>query len=218
MNIMQIFCQFPDQDSCIKHLEAVRWADGVTCSYCESENTYEMPKESRHHCNSCKKSFSVTINTIFHDTRIPLQKWFLAIALIINAKKGISARQLGRDLEVNKDTAWRMAMKIREGMQDSGDMLTGIVEMDETCVGGKPRKSGKKDDDNLPPSPRGRGTKNTPVVGVVARGGDVKAKKVDKVSVKYLDMYLDEFTFRYNARKTDTTTVFNSIINNALTA
>lgn len=178
-------------------------------------------------------------------------------------------------------------------MQDNGKMLTGIVEMDETYFGGKPRKSGKKDDDNFPSNPRGRGTKKTPVVGMVSRGGDVKAKKVDKtalkakdlnllirenidpqgsvlitdeykgynkvsqilkhytinhsfeyangeihtntiesfwaivkrgiigqyhkVSVKYLDMYLDEFTFRYNARKTDTKTVFNSIINNAVT-
>ena len=187
MNIMQIFRQFPDQDSCIKHLEAVRWASGVTCAYCDSENTYEMPKESRHYCNSCKKSFSVTINTIFHDTRIPLQKGFLAIALIINAKKGISACQLGRGLEVNKDTAWRMAMKNREGMQDSGEMLTGIVEMDETYVGGKPRKSGKKDDDNFPPNPRGRGTKKTPVVGMVSRGGDVKAKDLNLLIRENID-------------------------------
>lgn len=179
MNIIEIFEKFPDQKSCIDHLESIRWKNGVTCAYCNSENTYPMPKELRHHCNACKKSFSVKIGTIFEDTRLPLQKWFLAITLIINAKKGISARQLSRDLKVNKDTAWSMAMRIREGMKDNGTLLQGVVEMDETYVGGKPRKENKKDDDDKG-APRGRGTKKTPVVGMVERDGSVKAQKVDK--------------------------------------
>lgn len=179
MNIIQIFKQFPDQQACINHLEFVRWADGVKCAYCNSDKTYPRKQDLRHHCNSCKKSFSVTVGTIFHDTRIPLQKWFLCVSLILNAKKGISSRQLSRDLEVNKDTAWRMGMKIREAMKDDGQLLSGIVEMDETYVGGKPRKSGKKDD-NDKGAPRGRGTKKTPVVGMVERGGNVKAQMVNK--------------------------------------
>ncbi len=190
MNIIQIFKQFPDQESCIQHLEQVRWGDKPKCPYCGSEHTYKRTSDLRHHCNSCKKSFSVTVGTIFHDTRIPLQKWFLAISLILNAKKGISSRQLGRDLEVNKDTAWRMGMKIRDAMKDNGELLSGIVEMDETYVGGKPRKSGKKKDDdgNGKGNPRGRGTKKTPVVGMVERGGRVKAEKVDKSQLKAKDM------------------------------
>lgn len=188
MNIIQIFKKFPDQKSCIEHLESVRWANGVKCPYCGSENNYPRTSDLRHHCNSCQKSFSVTIGTLFHDTRIPLQKWFLAISLILNAKKGISARQLARDLEVNKDTAWRMAMKIRESMKSDGGLLTGVIEMDETYVGGKPRKTAKKDDDNNPGSPRGRGTKKIPVVGMVSRGGDVKAEKVEKSMLKSKDL------------------------------
>lgn len=292
MNIIKIFQKFPTQESCIQHLEAVRWADGVKCAYCGSDNTYPMPKENRHHCNSCKKSFSVTIGTIFHDTRIPIQKWFLAMSLIINAKKGISARQLGRDLEVNKDTAWRMAMKIREAMKDDGELLQGIVEMDETYVGGKPRKVKKNNDDDDKGNPRGRGTKKTPVVGMVERNGNVKAQKVDKgslkskdlnelvrknvnpqgsvlvtdeyrgynkvssilkhytinhsfeyangeihtntiesfwslvkrgiigqfhkVSVRYLDKYLDEFCYRFNSRKLNSSDIFNKMICNSI--
>jgi len=189
MNIIQIFKQFPDQETCINHLESIRWSNVVTCAYCDSDNCYPMQNEMRHHCNSCKKSFSVTVGTIFHDTRIPLQKWFLAISLIINAKKGISARQLARDLEVNKDTAWRMAMKIREGMKDNGELLQGVVEMDETYIGGKPRKQGRKnDDDDHKGSPRGRGTKKTPVVGMVERKGNVKAVKMDKRALKSKDL------------------------------
>jgi transposase-like protein len=92
----------------------------------------------------------------------------------LNAKKGISARQLGRDLQVNKNTAWRISMKIRDAMCErwQRDLLTGIVEMDECYIGGKPRK-GNPDDTN---HPRGRGTKKTPVVGMVERGGRVKAE------------------------------------------
>lgn len=102
---------------------------------------------------------------MFHDSRLPLQKWFTAIALILNAKKGISSRQLARDLDVHVETAWSMAHRIRKAMLDNGELLKGIVEMDETYIGGKPRKKAKsKDDDsdNIPHNKRGRGTKNKP--------------------------------------------------------
>ena len=99
-----------------------------------------MAVEMRHHCNNCKTSFSVTVGTIFHHTHLPLQKWFLALSLILNAKKGISSRQLARDIEVTKDTAWLMQMRIRDAMIEQGELLSGIVEMDETYIGGKPRK------------------------------------------------------------------------------
>jgi transposase-like protein len=126
MNIISIFRQFPTQESCIKHLEQARWGNNPICPYCGSDKTNPLTKELRHHCNGCRKSFSVTVGTIFHDTRLPMQKWFLAILLILNAKKGISARQLARDLEVNKDTAWSMGMRIRDAMKDEGKMLSGL--------------------------------------------------------------------------------------------
>lgn len=190
MNIIQIFKLFPTQADCIKHLEKARWGDTPVCAYCGSENTYPLPLELRHHCNTCRKSFSVTIGTIFFDTRLPMQKWFLAISLILNAKKGISARQLARDIEVNKDTAWSMAMRIRNAMKDDGALLCGIVEMDETYVGGKPRKGNDRDDDidGGNKSTRGRGTKKTPVVGMVARNGNVKAQSMSKHELKGKDL------------------------------
>ena len=84
MNIIQIFQKFPTQESCIRHLEKARWGNTPVCAYCGSGNTYPLKGELRHHCNACRKSFSVTIGTIFFDTRLPMQKWFLAIALILN--------------------------------------------------------------------------------------------------------------------------------------
>ena len=181
MNIIQIYRQFPTQESCIQHLEKARWGDTPVCAYCSSENTYPIKGELRHHCNACRKSFSVTVGTIFFDSRLPMQKWFLAIALMLNAKKGISSRQLARDLELPVKTAWSLAHRIRKAMKDDGTLLTGIVEVDETYIGGKPRPKNERDDDDKG-APRGRGTSKTPVVGMVERGGKVKAKKADKLA------------------------------------
>jgi len=170
MNLVEIFEKFPTQDDCRKHLEKVRWANGPICPYCFSNiKIAKQENENRYHCNNCKTGFSVTVNTIFHNTKVPLQKWFLAISLILNAKKGISAKQLQRDLKVTYKTAWYMAMRIRRAMIDQKEMLMGIVEMDETYVGGKPRKNNKK---GGPKNKRGRGTKKTPVVGMIERGKD----------------------------------------------
>lgn len=187
MNIVEVFEKFPTQEDCIKHLEKVRWNDQPKCPYCNSFNTTVLQK--RHHCNNCNTSFSVTVATIFHHTRLPLQKWFLALSLILNAKKGVAARQLARDLKVNKDTAWRILMKIREAMRQSEqrNLLSGVIEMDETYVGGKPRKQQKKGE-NTPPNKRGRGTKKTPVVGMVERGGKIKVKAVKKSKLNAKDL------------------------------
>jgi len=174
MNIVLIYEKFPTNNDCIAHIEKVKWGDTPFCPYCKSIKTSPLPEEKRHHCNNCNTSFSVTVGTIFHHTHLPLQKWFLAISLILNAKKGLSSRQLSRDLNVNKDTGWRISMKIREAMtqHDQRNLLTGIVEADETYVGGKPRKGSGNETKNK----RGRGTKKTPVVGMVERNGNVKAE------------------------------------------
>ena len=117
MNIAKIYRLFPTEADCIAHIEGVRWHGTPVCPYCGSDRATPMRKEFRHHCNNCKTSFSATVKTIFHHTHLPLQKWFLALSLILNAKKGIAARELARDLEVNKDTAWFMAMRIRRAME-----------------------------------------------------------------------------------------------------
>ena len=183
MNIIQVFEQFPTQDACIAHLEQARWGDKPACPYCKSTNTAKM--QHRRRCYDCKTSFSVTVGTIFHRTHLPLQKWFLAVMLILNAKKSLSALQLSRDLDVNKNTAWRIAMQIRKAMsqKEQRHLLKGIVEMDETYIGGKPRKGKKYNDPDDKPKP-GRGTKKAPVIGAVERGGNVTAKAVQKDEMK----------------------------------
>jgi len=172
LNIIQVSQQFPTEEACIAYLEEVRWHGTPVCPYCKSDKTTPVAAEQRHHCNNCNTTFSVTVATIFHHTHLPLQKWFLAICLILNAKKGISSRQLSRDLEVNPKTGWYLAMRIRNAMRESDQrvLLQGVVEMDETYIGGKPRRGDGK------VHKRGRGTSKHPIVGMVERGGKIRCE------------------------------------------
>lgn len=192
MNIVKIYQQFPTESDCIAHLESVRWGGKPICPYCGSDRSTPLPNEQRHHCNACNTTFSVTVGTIFHHTHLDLQRWFLAVSIVLNAKKGLSARQLARDLEVNKNTGWRMGMQIRKAMAEGEqrELLKGLVEADETYIGGKPRKGNTGSGGKGPgrPHKRGRGTTKVPVVGMVERGGRVAAKVVKsrKVNAKTL--------------------------------
>ena len=177
MNLISIFNQFPDQQSCIAHLEAIRWPEQAFCPLCQSDRVarkVEGQKVGRWNCHGCKSSFNVLSGTIFQGTHIPLQKWFLALGLMIHAKKSLSSYQLARDLELTQRTAWYMQQRIRAAMAgDDGSLLQGIIEADETYLGGKPRH---KDKNNK----RGRGASGkTSVVGAVQREGEVKAEVTD---------------------------------------
>lgn len=199
MNIPQLYKQFPTQQDCIKHLEQVRWNDEPICPYCNSKNQSPLPKENRYHCNTCNTSFSVTVGTIFHKTRLDLQKWFLAVSLVINAKKGYSARQLGRDIDVTKDTAWRMFMQIRKSMVDQRELMTGIIEADETYIGGK---EANRHNDKKKGGGQG-GANHTTVIGVLQRNGSVVAKTAPDNTKKTLKRFINDNVAKGSTLSTD---------------
>ena len=147
MNLITIFSRFPDQQSCITHLEQIRWPEQAFCPLCGSDHVarkVENEVVGRWNCHKCKSSFNVLSGTIFKGTQVPLQKWFLAIGLMVHAKKSLSSCQLARDLEMNQKTAWYMQQRIRAAMAgDQGELLQGIMEADETYLGGKPRGKDK---------------------------------------------------------------------------
>ncbi len=160
---------------------------GVTilpAPHCKSTNIARKADSERvgcWNCHACKSSFNVLSGTVFQKTRIPLQKWLLAIGLIVNAKKSLSSCQLARDLRVSQPAAWYMQQRIRVAMVASErELLQGIVEMDETYLGGKPRKGNKREDDK--PAKKGRGTSKQAVVGAVERGGRVFASTSTSLS------------------------------------
>ncbi|MYC34527.1 MAG: transposase [Chloroflexi bacterium] len=140
MNLIAVFQRFPDHESCIEHLEAVRWGEIPACPLCGCVTVgrkADGDRVGRWNCHECKSSFNVLSGTIFEKTKIPLQKWFLGIAIILNAKKSVSSHQLSRDLDLNQKSAWYMMMRIREAIVDDGALLSGIVGADKAYIRGE---------------------------------------------------------------------------------
>lgn len=181
MNFFEFLKKFPTEEAVIEHFIKVRYGEGkVPCRHCGCvSKVYHRSKEpKKFHCANCQNTFSVFKDTIFEDTSTDLRKWMYAIHIFLNGKKGISGYQLMREIGVTYKTAWRMLSLIRKAMgnAENQEFIDTVIEIDETYIGGKPRK-GK--DDNEPPK-RGRGTKKTPVVGVVDREGKKVHAKVAK--------------------------------------
>src|SRR5882672_10346493 len=173
MRMIDITAQFATETKCLDYLEHMRWPNGVACVHCGVMNvstiTRKTGKNKRariYQCleKECGKQFSATSGTIFNDTHLPLTKWFLAIALICEAKKGISACQLQRHLGVNYRTAWHLAHRIREAMQDGG-LLTGVVEADRTYFSARKPRKGK---------PYVKKMETDVVLGMIERGGKLR--------------------------------------------
>lgn len=171
MNLIKLVEQFSNEDACHAYLEELRWPDGVKCLRCESPKIARLAKRKQYECGACGYQFSVRAGTIFHDSHLPLWKWFVATYLICEAKKGVSANQLKRTLGVSYKTAWYLCHRIRSAMTQDDALLTGIVEADETYVGGK--LGGFKDRKD---SARHRRENKTVVLGAIERGGQVRLR------------------------------------------
>lgn len=131
---------FPNPEAALSYLEQQRWQGEAFCSYCGSVNVSSLPRKSGFwQCNDCRKQFSVRTGTVFQSSKIPLDKWFYALYLMVTARKGISSMQLSKELGITQKSAWFMCHRIRYAMGSSkyDDLLKGVVECDETYIGGK---------------------------------------------------------------------------------
>ena len=192
MNIIELRKKYGNEAKCIRHLEKVKWNGRPICAFCSSTNlTKRQTGKGRYHCNTCNKDFSVLHGTIFEGSKLPLNTWFLIVSLMLNAKSGVSAKEIERQVGITYKSAWYACMRIRTAMIEHNELFTGIVEMDEGYVGGKPRHITTTLPDNVPSishideqqvkNKRGRGTKKIPVVGIVSRGKEGKvATQVSK--------------------------------------
>lgn len=167
---------FPDEQSCISYLEQIRWA-GRPISPFDSESKVYKCAGGKYKCKNTGKYFNVRTSTMYDNTKISLQKWFLAVWIITSHKKGISSIQLGKDIGVTQKTAWFMLQRIRAcfGFENSTEeKFDGIIECDETFVGGKNKNRHK---DKKVEASQGRAFKDkTPVIGILQRGEVSKVK------------------------------------------
>src|ERR1700690_1106531 len=138
MNLVELVQKFADEDKCRAYIEALRWPSGVSCPRCKAEKIYPILERDQYVCDSCSYQFSATAGTIFHDSHLPLWKGFIAVYLMAESKKGMSANQLKRTLKVSYKTAWFLCHRIRKAMTEVNPRsLRGTVELDETWIGGK---------------------------------------------------------------------------------
>jgi len=168
--------RFPDENACRKLLEEIRFKENFYCPKCGSTGTIYKYKDGRFKCKDCNEQFSLTKGTIFERSHIPLQKWFLTIYIFCSHKKGISSHQLSRDIGITQSSAWYMLHRIRTGMRNSSvykEKLDGIIEIDETYVGGKNKN---KHWDKKSKRSQGRSTVDKACVfGMLSRTGNVIA-------------------------------------------
>lgn len=197
MNIIEISKKYNTQVKCLDLLEKLRWGKSVKCTFCGSDKTRRAKNEAgRYACRNCKNTFSILSDTIFEGTKLPLPKWFLSIATILNGKGGVSSKELQRNIGLTYKTAYYVSMRIRVGMLIENTHLHGILEMDESYFGGKPKKFGSKTNKALLSSvsqKRGRGTSKISVAGIVERKGEVKTKVIEKLTKRNLLAMLKKY-------------------------
>src|SRR3954469_5009211 len=215
---------FTDETAAREHLEAQRWPDGPVCPHCGSwENITKLRGKAHrpglYRCKACKKQLTVTIGTVYERSHIPLHKWVLASHLMCASKKGMSAHQLHRMLNLPYKTAWFMAHRIRAGMDGAADDPEGlggpgkIVEADETYFGNR---------ENPEPSPQRKGRPFTkggksgpsgkrPVIALVERRGMARAFHADKASAETVKKLLGENASRKSKLMTDESKLYTKV-------
>jgi transposase-like protein len=182
MNLGDLVEQFGSNDRCRDYLEQLRWPDGIECPKCQSKSISRISTRKQFDCNSCRNRFSVMAGTAFQDSKLPLWKWFAAVYLMLESKKGISAKQVQRMLKIGSyETAWHLCHRIRSAMEGDEGKLTGIIEAEETWHGGKRRGVGS-----------GNKVGKYMILGAVARDGGVRLRVRQGNDRHTLHTFLDD--------------------------
>jgi transposase-like protein len=180
ISTFKLFEIFPDAEKARTYLERRLWPDGVMCPACKSGERITTRTGGYYRCNACKLDFTVRTGTIFERSHVPLHKWLYAMYLLVTARKGISSMQLAKEIGITQKSAWFVLQRLREACNADSDKLRGLVEIDETFIGGK--ESNKHEKDKLK---MGRGAVGkSPVLGMRERGGRTLAMPIENTSIE----------------------------------
>ena len=208
MKLTTFLRKFDTDEACRAHMESVRWPEGPICPRCGTidQATPVSTRPGLYRCLACRKQFTVTVGTAMEGTHLPLRLWYIAMFMILNTAKPISAMSLHHHLGVQYRTCWHLLHRLR-AMLESGEKLplSGIIEADETYVGGKARNRQKHHDRPR----RGRGTSNPMIFAAIERGGEARAAVVPSASGVALDPLMFRWFDRNSILSTDELAVYD---------
>jgi transposase-like protein len=172
---------FKDEVTCQEYFAQIRFRDGEYCPHCGHRVIYRFNDGKRYRCAKCRQDFTIKTGTVFGESKLPLRKWFVAIYLLSTMSKGISSIQLAKHVGVTQKTAWFMDHRIREAMKQGKGQLSDAIEVDESYIGGKEKN---KHQSHRIKGSTGRSLKGkTPVIGMLQRGGEVRAFVTDNTQM-----------------------------------
>ena len=177
IDLPKLIERFGSEDKCIAYLAELRWPNGVECPRCDSKKISRLHERKQYECSDCRYQFSVRVGSVLQDSKLPLRKWFLAVYVMGESRKGVSANQLSRMLGVSYKTAWFLCHRIRSAMHDDNPQpLRGVVEADETYLGGKGTGMGN----------------HTMVMGAIERGGRLRVQAMPDRKHKTIRAFVDD--------------------------
>jgi transposase-like protein len=226
MNLIDVTRKFATKDACLDYLAKMRWPDGITCLKCgvigdnqfrqfttnettrtrfskrkQKVVTVKVPSRRLYECKGCGYQFSATSGTVFHDSHLPLEKWFMAIALILEGKKGVSALQVGRNLgisQANYRTVWHLCHRIRQATKETG-VLSGVVETDETFMSPRKPRKGRP----FPKNPN-----RDIVVGMIERGGKLRLVPAKEAKMRVIEPIIEKHVHPESVLQTDDSAIY----------
>ncbi len=214
LTLMDLVDQFATEDDCHEFLAELRWPEGVRCPQCGHDGVSYLKKRRQYDCNKCRKRFSVRAGTIFNDSHLPLRKWFMAVYIMVQSKKCVSALQLKRMLGVSYKTAWYLCHRIRVAMFDEDAApLSGVIEVDETFVGGKKRKQPGKRTPRLYGPRSDKFANKTIVMTAVERDGNIRLGVVKSRRRVDIERFLREHTSDVASYYTDELSSYDELGN-----